>query len=497
MIQFLIQKNTVLFEGYETLVYPIFEGDLTYLHREFLSDPFIATLIQHFLAEQIITGKKSEITHLPFKTSHHSKHLILLGLGKHQAGKSIDALRQVSGKLPRFIRKIGVQKACLKFSNDLLKMWDESSILSVLVEGMVLGDYKFEQFKKDAKEHKQLEIILLNNNNSKITQKDIDAANDLANFMNKARDLANMPPNHLSPALFKKIIEKDLKAFPDVNYEVFDTKAMKKMGMGAFLGVAQGSIEAPYLIKLSYNTHLKEDPVVLVGKGVTFDSGGLSLKSSKGMEEMKADMTGSAVVYASFLALAKAKINKPVVALLALVENMPSGTAQRPGDVVKTMDGTHVEVLNTDAEGRLILADTLCYAKTLKPKVIIDVATLTGAAVVALGTVATAAFTNRQTVLDDLLASSKKWGERIWQLPLYGVYKNFLNSDVADLKNVGGPYGGACTAAMFLKYFVGDSPWIHLDISPKMSAEKTKGADVKGMQAPCIRSIVEWVHTLS
>lgn len=497
MIQFLILKDTVLFDGYDSLIYPIFEGDLDALSNEFLADPFMATLIKHFLEDQLLTGKKGEITHLPFKTANHSRHLVFLGLGKSKEDKNIDCLRQVAGKVPRYLRKIGIQKASFKFSNDLVKMWDPASILSVLVEGMVLGDYRFQNFKKDAKEPKELLISLLDKGIKQLNQKAVSQAFDLATFMNKARDLANMPPNHLSPALYKKIIEKDLKAFPEVEYEVIDTKTMKKMGMGAFLGVAQGSVEAPYLIKLSYNSHLKEDPIVLAGKGVTFDSGGLSLKSSKGMEEMKADMTGSAVVYASFLALAKAKINKPVVALLALVENMPSGTAQRPGDVVKTMDGTHVEVLNTDAEGRLILADTLCYAKTLKPKVIIDVATLTGAAVVALGTVATAAFTNRQAVLDELLASSKKWGERIWQLPLYGVYKNFLNSDVADLKNVGGPYGGACTAAMFLKCFVGDSPWIHLDISPKMSAEKTKGADVKGMQAPCIRSIVEWVHTLS
>ena len=263
--------------------------------------------------------------------------------------------------------------------------------------------------------------------------------------------------------------------------------------MGAFLAVAQGSACLPYCIELTINPS-KEKPIILVGKGVTFDTGGISIKPSKSMSLMKGDMGGAACVIAAMKGLIDSKTTKHVKAIVPLVENMPSSTAYKPGDVITAMNGTSIEVINTDAEGRLILADALCLATSYNPAYIIDVATLTGACTVALGDVATAILGNTQSLIDLFCESTKPTGERFWQLPLYEEFKHYLKSDVADIMHCAeNRLAGTSTAAIFLQEFVQDVPWIHLDIASTMHHSATKGYNVKGMAGVATRSLIQFV----
>jgi len=275
--------------------------------------------------------------------------------------------------------------------------------------------------------------------------------------------------------------------------EIFDKDKMKELGMGGLLGVSQGSQQPPKFIILSYNGRAsKEIDLALVGKGITFDSGGISIKPSENMADMKGDMAGGAAVLATLSALAQLKPAINVTAFVPATENMPSGTALKPGDVIKAMNGKTIEVLNTDAEGRLILADALSYAVKSKAKAIVDIATLTGACQIALGKITTGAFTNNQPLLDKVIAASKEVGEFAWQLPMFEEYKEFIKSDIADIKNTGNRYGGAITAAKFLEEFVDKTPWVHLDLTGP-DTDKEKDYQVKGATGAPVRTLVNLV----
>jgi leucyl aminopeptidase len=268
--------------------------------------------------------------------------------------------------------------------------------------------------------------------------------------------------------------------------------------MGAFLGVAQGSSRPPVLIVLSYRGGRgKQVELGLVGKGITFDSGGISIKPSEGMEQMKGDMAGGAAVIAALGAVAELKPAINVTAIVPACENLPSGSALKPGDVVRVMDGKTIEVVNTDAEGRLILADALCYARKLGCQRLVDAATLTGACVVALGSVRSGAFTNDQGWMDRVRAAAEAVGEKIWQLPMDDDYDEQIKSDVADIKNIGGRKGGAITAAKFLARFAGETPWVHLDIAGTAQAEKETGFTPKGATGIPVRTLIRLALDLS
>jgi leucyl aminopeptidase len=276
--------------------------------------------------------------------------------------------------------------------------------------------------------------------------------------------------------------------------EVLEKEKMKELGMGGLLGVSQGSQQPPRFIILNYKGSTSEDiDIALAGKGITFDSGGIDIKPSDGMEDMKGDMAGGATVMATLMALAQLKPKINVTALVPATENMPSGTAMKPGDIITAMNGKTIEVLNTDAEGRLILADALSYAKKLHAKVIIDVATLTGACRIALGMICTGTFTNNDALAEKVIAAGKETGEYMWQLPMYEEYKENLKSDFADIKNIGNRYGGAITAAKFLAEFVDETPWVHLDIAGTSETDKEKGYLVKGATGVPVRTLVNFI----
>ena len=297
------------------------------------------------------------------------------------------------------------------------------------------------------------------------------------------RELVTEPANIIYPETF---VERTRHlADLGIELEVLDGAAMEKLGMGALLGVAQGSVRDPRLLILRWNGGKKgEAPVAFVGKGVTFDTGGISIKPAQGMEDMKWDMAGSGVVIGLMHALASRKAKVNAVGVVGLVENMPSGSAQRPGDIVTSMSGQTIEVINTDAEGRLVLADTLWYCQDqFKPQIIIDLATLTGAIVIALGTVHAGLFSNNDTLAERLADAGKATGELLWRMPLGDAYDKLINTDAADMKNIGGRNGGSITAAQFLKRFVKDTPWAHLDIAGVTWSDKDAPTVPKGATA--------------
>jgi leucyl aminopeptidase len=273
---------------------------------------------------------------------------------------------------------------------------------------------------------------------------------------------------------------------------------MQELGMGALLGVAQGSRQPPKFIVLHYRGgDSTEINVALVGKGITFDSGGISLKPSAKMDEMKGDMAGGAAVMAAISAIAQLKPKINVMAIIPATENLPGENALKPGDILTAMSGKTIEIISTDAEGRLALADALGYAKKFGAKSLVDVATLTGACVIALGKVCTGAFGNNQELIDRIIAAGAEAGELIWQMPMYDEYKEQIKSDVADIKNVGGKYGGAITAAQFLAEFAGDTPWVHLDIAGTSMTDKEKRYLVKGATGVPVRTLVNLVLSLA
>lgn len=413
--------------------------------------------------------------HLPFNL------LLLIGLGKEEkfhlnqvrgaAGAAIKAAKRCKAK------EIIVSLASL-FPGRQSKL-EAAELVEAVADAAVMANFVFDKYKSKKDEDnrsRDIASLILSTeglrSNIAFLQRGIQQAVKVAESANFARVLANEPSNVMTPAALAKAAMDAVKGM-GIRCVIRDERWLRQQGMNTILAVAQGSENPPRFVILEYNPDgVKGEPIALVGKGVSFDSGGISIKPSEGMEKMKYDMSGGAAVIAAVQALAKLGIRQKVVGLVPFVENMPSGSAQRPGDVIKTYSGKYVEVLNTDAEGRLILADALAYAQNFKPKAIIDLATLTGACVVALGHEAIGMMGTDDALKARLKEAGEKTGERVWELPLWEEYFEAVKSEVADIKNVGARGAGTITAAMFLKEFVGDYPWVHLDIAGTAWVEK-------------------------
>lgn len=370
--------------------------------------------------------------------------------------------------------------------------------------GARLGSYSFDKYKTKKTGHSdnKLKEVKFYTKQSAKAQALFAPQDKVADGVFFTRDLVSEPANVMYPATLAAEAKKLAKL--GVKVEVLGQAQMKRLGMGALLGVAQGSANEPKLVVMQYTGKPKrrgakatkaDAPVAFIGKGVTFDSGGISIKPSGGMEDMKWDMGGAGVVLGLMKALAGRKAKLNAVGVVGLVENMPSGTAQRPGDVVTSMSGQTIEVLNTDAEGRLVLADAMHYTnKRFKPRIMIDLATLTGAIMVALGEgVYAGMFSNDDDLAWDLIAAGREVGERVWSLPLGPEYDKMINSDIADMKNIGPRWGGSITAAQFLKRFVGDTKWVHLDIAGVTWSKSGKPTHPKGGTGFGVRLLDRWV----
>lgn len=388
-----------------------------------------------------------------------------------------------------------------KLTTATIAVLDESSVdageaAGALTEGLDLGSYQFDEFfKKKPKKTNLKSKIYADSKNIKAARAAIKQAKVVCEGVNLARDLVNLPAYNMTPVELGKRAQK----LSGITVKVHNYAAIKKMKMGAFLSVARGTTEhPPVLIEMHYKPKTKaKKKIALVGKGVTFDTGGYSLKPPKAMDTMKCDMAGAAAVIGLMSTLAKTQPNVEVSGYVAATENVVSGHAQKPGDVCIAMDGTSIEVMNTDAEGRLTLADALLYAQKQNPDVMIDMATLTGACMVALGQDYSAIMANNQELAQELLSISEGTGENLWQLPLPDAYKKQLKSPIADLQNIGGPYGGTITAGLFLKHFVKDKvKWAHLDIAGPSFLDAPKPYCPKGGTGVMVRTLSKYVHSL-
>jgi leucyl aminopeptidase len=436
-----------------------------------------------------------------------AERLLLVGLGKAKK-LSVDEVRKGAGAAVRACKPRGIRELAIAFPEDRALSDEPLDELPcdltarALIEGAEVAEPEWDTYRSDRKDLSVRSLTLIANDGERSTkgemQQGFDEGLAMAAAQNFARVLVNEPGNVLTPTK----LGKRAKAMCDeagLACDVFSTSKLKELKMGAFLAVAQGSAEPPALIVMRYEpeglAEAEGAPVIgLVGKGITFDTGGISIKPADNMEKMKYDMAGAAAMIGAMHAIARLKPKVRVIGIVCSAENMPSGTAYKPGDVITAMSGTAIEVINTDAEGRMVLADGLHYAKTLGCTHLIDAATLTGACVVALGYLNVGLFSNDNNTWDTFMSGVKKSGEKFWRLPCTDDYRDSIKSQIGDIMNSGGRAGGAITAAMFLKEFAGDTPWIHLDIAGCAWNEETKPWLPKGPTGIAVRSIVEWVR---
>jgi leucyl aminopeptidase len=429
------------------------------------------------------SGKAQEIAVLHRPAGLKAKRLVLAAGGKRDRFDAAE-LRKLTGSVVRALKAKGIHGITLALDEP----FRSDDFTAAAVEGAILADLENDRYKTDPKKNEK-HVDSFNVLGG--SQAGVDRGRVLAEAQNFTRDLANEPANVLTPTLLAERARQMASEF-GLECEILDQDRMRQLGMGALLGVAQGSAEPPALIVLRYKPAAAstKDHLGLIGKGVTFDTGGISIKPSDGMEKMRYDMAGGAAVIGAMRAIAQLKPSIPVTALVPTVENMPGSKAQRPGDIVKSLSGKTIEVLNTDAEGRLILIDALTYAQRLGCTHLVDAATLTGAIVVALGNVNIGAFTNNEAFLAKLLAASKAEGEKTWQMPMDEEYKELLKSNFADLHNIGGRSGGSITAAWFIRDFVDETPWIHLDIAGTAWLDDAKPYMAKGATGVGLRTFV-------
>jgi leucyl aminopeptidase len=435
-----------------------------------------------------VAGKPGELTLVHFPGGLKAKRLLIAGAGKREKFSPAE-LRKIAGAAVRHLKSRSIKQGAL-FLDAGLAMPEN---VAAAVEGAITGHYEPDQYKTEEKDKKQIErfVVAVGGAGGELDQA-LERGRCVGEAQNLARDFVNEPANRLTPLLLAERA-RQVAAEAGLECEVLDRDRMRQLGMGALLGVAQGSAEPPALVVLRYRPESAPQGLAhlgLVGKGVTFDTGGISIKPADGMEKMKYDMAGGAATVAAMRAIAQLKPRIVVTGLVPTVENMPGSRAQRPGDIVTTLSGKTVEVINTDAEGRLILADAITYARRLGCTHLVDAATLTGAIVVALGHIHVGMFANNDELLAKVQSAAKAAGERMWPMPLDDDYKEYLKSPFADLPNIGGRWGGAITAAYFLKEFAENTPWVHLDIAGTAWLDDSKPFMAKGPTGVAVRTFV-------
>jgi len=440
-------------------------------------------------------------------SSLKAERLLIVGLGKAKT-LSVDGVRKGAGTAIRAAKPRGIREMAIAFPEDHALSDEHLETLPCLmtaraiIEGAEIAEPEWDTYRSDRKDLSVYNLTLVANDDESLTKSEIQQGFSeglvYSSAQNFARSLVNEPGNVLTPTE----LGKRAKAMCDAAgliCEVYSTAKLTELKMGAFAAVAQGSAEPPALVVMTYTPEggvADDAPVMgLVGKGITFDTGGISIKPADNMEKMKYDMAGSAAMIGAMQAIAALKPKVKVIGVVCSAENMPDGKAFKPGDVVTAMSGKTIEIINTDAEGRLVLADGLHYAKTLGCTHLIDAATLTGACVVALGYNNVGLFSNDEPTWEKFMAGLPKSGEKFWRLPCTDDYRDQIKSQIGDIMNTGGRAAGAVTAAMFLKEFAGETPWIHLDIAGCAWNEEQKPWLPKGPTGIAVRSIVEWVRS--
>ena len=449
-----------------------------------------------------LTGKLCETRLIHTFGKIPASRVIVVGLGKSDKF-GLDEVRRVAAASLKVARSAKARKVATIVHGAGIGGLDTVAAARALTEGVLLGLYRFKKYftdnKEDSAEVESLTVLEQEGPKHPAIQEGVRIGRILAEATNMARDMINEPANVMTPTRMAEIAQDAAKEH-GLEFTVLDKEKMWELGMGSLLSVARGSVEPPKLIVLRYHgagAQGSRPPLALVGKGITFDSGGISIKPSERMEEMKGDMSGGAAVICAMKAIAQLKPKINVIGIVPATENLPSGSATKPGDVVRAMNGKTIEVINTDAEGRLILADAVAYARKLGGSPIVDVATLTGACAVAIGPFYSGLLGTDRSLIEAILRSAETAGEKVWELPLTDDYQDLVKSDVADIKNVGGRYGGAITGAIFIKLFADDTPWAHLDIAPTFYGDKEEGYLPKGGRGIMVRTFVHLAERLA
>jgi leucyl aminopeptidase len=447
-----------------------------------------------------IRGKAGEFTLVHTLGRMTAPRVLVAGLGKAQ-DFDVDAVRNVAAGAVRSLQKPGIRTVATIVHGAGIAGLPAEACAQAVAEGSVLGAYRYLKHKtRDTDDRPELASVTIVEHEParvNLARPAVERGVVLGEATNFARDLANEPSNLLTPTeLARRAVEMAAAAGLDV--EVLEQPDMERKGMGSLLSVARGSAQPPKLVKLAYRGRAGEGyDLALVGKGITFDTGGISIKPAQNMEAMKADMTGAASVIAAMQAIAALRPSVNVLAVAPCTENMPGGNASKPGDVVRAMNGKSIEIINTDAEGRLVLADALCLARELGARRIVDVATLTGAVSIALGDICYAVLTNNDEFAAQLEAAAAAAGEKTWRLPMFKEYDDLVKSDVADMKNAGARGAGTIMGAKFLQQFVDDTPWVHLDIAGVDMMEKDRGWVSKGASGYSVRALVNLALALA
>ena len=459
-----------------------------------MNDAAVEKALAELFASGEITGKPFETVLLHRPQGLKAKRLLAVGGGKPATFSHVE-LRKAAGSVLRFLKPKMIKSCAIAVPE--LSTGAEDAVRSI-VEGAYVADFDPDTYRSDRKDlsMQELTVIASPGSDQAKLQRALEQARIIGESQNFTRELVNEPSNRLTPTMFAERARKMCESV-GLKCEIMGPDKIKSMKMGAFWSVAQGSDEEPRLIVMRYEPQgAPEKPVLgLVGKGITFDTGGISIKPADGMEKMKYDMAGGAAMIGAMRAIAQLKPKIKVIGIVCATENMPSGKAQKPGDVQIAMSGKSIEIINTDAEGRLVLADGLHYARTLGCTHLIDAATLTGACVVALGYANAGVFSNDEEAYQHFTRALERSGEKFWRLPVDSDYTEMIRSNIADIMNTGGRWGGASTAAAFLKEFVDTTPWIHLDIAGTAWMEDNKSWIAKGPSGIAVRSLIEWVKS--
>ena len=453
-------------------------------------DTALQSVAADLLASGEITGKAFETNLLHKPAGLKAKRLLLISGGAAKKFASYD-LRRLAGAAVRALKSREIRSFAFIAPPSI----PAEEAVRAIVEGAHVGNFDSDYYRSDRKDQKIDTLTIVTVGDKLALEKAAAEAQIVGESQNFTRDLVNEPSNRMTPTILAERAKK-MSAEVGLKCEVYGADKIKELKMGAFWGVAQGSDEPPALIVMRYDpADAPEKPVLgLVGKGITFDTGGISIKPADGMEKMKYDMAGGATMIGAMRAIALLKPKVKVIGIVCATENMPSGKAQKPGDVQIAMSGKSIEIINTDAEGRLVLADGLFYARQLGCTHLVDAATLTGAVVVALGYANAGIFANDDATYERFSKALGKAGEKMWRLPLDDDYKENIKSSIADIVNSGGRWGGAINAAMFLKEFAEDTPWIHLDIAGTAWMEEQKPWIAKGPSGIALRSLVQFVR---
>jgi leucyl aminopeptidase len=482
------------------IVVNIFEGVTEPSGATGAVDRALQGAIAALIADGEIKGGKGEMTLVHTLGKLAARRVLVAGLGKAE-DLTVDVVRGAAGETARFLRTKGVVSFASVVHGSGGGGLDAEACAQAMAEGALMGLYRFNRHKSDdgqPDDMVQMTIVERDGDAVDRIEAGLVRGRIIAEAVNLSRDMANEPANFMTPT---EMAEQALAVATETGIEiqVLDRPEMGELGMGALLGVAQGSEEPPKLIVLKYrgDPDNKDNSLGMLGKGITFDSGGLDIKSASGMATMKSDMAGGASVIGAMKAIAQLKPKLNVTGIVPATENMPGGKAQRPGDVVRTMSGKTIEIGNTDAEGRLVLADAVSYARSLGLARLVDVATLTGAVIVALGDDCTGVFGNNQDWIDRITRAGARVGERMWQLPTYPESKERYRSDVADIKNTGTRGGGAITGAMIIGEFAEGAAWAHLDIAGTDSSDRDTGHTPKGATGGPVRTLVALAEDLA